>query len=169
VICVGRFRPIADINRFRQEETVGALALILVAAAAAADGGHRPQGNYVQPQGQFSSALDDDSTNDHFVLVTIEDGTSGSVKTGCVEASLLLRAIHIENDLAYDTKGVNRARQLALSAAGHRFTFRKAAALSNVKYRMLDSANEDACKIIRSGHGAWRGDIGGQVVPVRQR
>lgn len=121
--------------------------------------------DYIQPRKQFESAINDDSTNDSFVLVTVANGRSGAAKTGCIEANLLLGAIYMENGLEFDVRGMERARQLALSANSQRFSFRSAAALSNVSYATLGSANPDACKIIRSGRGAWRGDIGGQILP----
>ena len=138
---------------------------MVVAAALAGVGCESQRTDYFQPQQQFETAVDNDSTNDSFVLVTIVDGTSGVAKTGCIEANLLLGAIHSENGLDYDIRGMERVRKLALSAEDHRFTFKNPAALSNVSYATLDSANSEACEIIRSGRGAWRGDISGQILP----
>ena len=138
----------------------------MVAAAAIGGLGCKSQPtDYIQPQKQFEAAVDDDSTNDSFVLVTIVNGTSGVAKSGCIEASFLLGAIHAENGLDFDAHGMEQARQTALESQSHRFTFKKAAALSNVNYATLDTANREACKIIRGGRGAWRGDVGGQVLP----
>lgn len=128
--------------------------------------GREPQrAEYSQPQKQFEEAVDNDSTNDSFVLVRVADKSSGVAKTGCIEANLLLGAIHIENGLDYDASGMKRARELALSADGHRFAFSNPAALSNVGYQTLGSTNEEACEIIRGGRGAYRNDMSGQIVP----
>jgi hypothetical protein len=122
---------------------------------------------YVQPHEQFVSAIDDDSTNDAFVLVTVVDGSSGRAKSGCVEAHFLLGAIHIERRLRYDSAGNERARQVARSADGNRFVFRSRAALKNLNFANFSSANQQACKLIRGGSGAKRNDISGQITPVR--
>lgn len=97
----------------------------------------------------FATALRDNSTSPYFVLITVVDDTTGQSRTGCTTANLLLGALHIEHDLAFNPEGATNALNLALANTSHVFHFSKPKAVANMPVEYSPRDMEEARKLIR--------------------
>lgn len=79
----------------------------------------------------YRHALKNNSTSPDYLLATIQLGSEAPRRI-CVNAKFLLGAIHTENNLPYDDKGVGKAMEMALKP-GHSFVFTKPKAIDNVR------------------------------------
>lgn len=116
-------------------------------------------GEPFQSQDRFATAIRDESTSPYFVLITVVDDRTGRTTTGCTTANFLLGAIHRENDLGYDSIGVRKAQEIALSNVAHVFHFSKQASLDNLAMNDKIQDEQKACAIIKKGQSARLADI----------
>ena len=135
----------------------------LVASAALAVAASSQGQPFSQKHSQYLEAIGNETTNTAYVYVTLVDGNTGTVRSGCVGANFLIGAIHREHRLGYDPASHAKARHLA-SDPSHRFVFKSKEALANVSFRTFQHDNREECAAIRRGHSAWRGDISNELI-----
>lgn len=86
----------------------------------------------------FATAIEDESTAPHYVLVTIVDDVKHDTTQACIEAPFLLGAIHREFGIPYNESGSAKVLSIALRSEDHVFHFRKRRALRNVQRRYTE-------------------------------
>src|SRR5262245_58096442 len=62
----------------------------------------------------FNHAVENDSTEPDFILITVVDVHSGQRRVICTTAPNLLSAVCIRENLAYDDAALRRAREIVL-------------------------------------------------------
>ncbi len=112
--------------------------LLLACAACAATAAGAATHAARQSDASFAAAIKNQSTAPSYVLITEIDGNTGKSRQTCVTANLFMGAIHLENELGYDTEDQMTALHVALTTPDHVFTFTKRAALGNIPHYYTD-------------------------------
>jgi hypothetical protein len=110
-------------------------ALAITATVAEPLDGDKP----AQSQASFEAAIHNHSTAPSYVLITVVDSRSKSVRTTCTTANLLMGAIHREFGLEYDKASQAKAEEIALANKTHVFHLAKREALKNIPYSFSQS------------------------------
>lgn len=103
-----------------------------------------------QSDASFKAAIENLSTAPSYVLITEIDGNTGASRQTCVTANFLLGAIHVENELGYDSEGQMTALHIALTSRDHVFTFKRRKALDNLPHYYTDA---DLAKVRETTRG----------------
>lgn len=93
----------------------------------------------VQSQASFDAAIKNRSTAPSYVQITVVDAASGTSRSTCTTANLLLGAIHREYSIPFDKAGLSDAERIASSNTTHTFRFSKPEALANIPSTFTDS------------------------------
>lgn len=104
------------------------LALVMTATVAEQLDVDEPS----QSHASFEAAIRNHSTAPPYVLITVVDSRSKSVRTTCTTVNFLMGAIHLEFGFEYDEAGQAKAEKVALSNQAHVFSFAKPEALKNI-------------------------------------
>jgi len=92
-----------------------------------------------QSQASFEAAIRNLSTAPSYVSIAVIDARSGTTRSTCTTANLLLGAIHREYGFAFDRVGTSSTEQVALSNLTHTFRFAQPQALANIQFNFSDA------------------------------
>jgi hypothetical protein len=94
----------------------------------------------------FARALANGSTAPDYVLISVVDPDTHTVRIVCTTANFFLGAIHREYDIGYTEADIKRAKAIALKQRDRIFVFKNKAALAN----LADYATPEALADVRT-------------------
>ncbi|WP_139307938.1 hypothetical protein [Pontibacter flavimaris] len=91
----------------------------------------------------YKSAVLNESTIQDFVVIKVQNKSTGETKEICTKGNFLSGAIHQEYDIDYSEEGEAKANEILLNSKNRKFELSKAEALGNIGF---DDYSEDELK-----------------------